>query len=244
MEIVKIANNDLQVKMWNGQRVVTFKDIDRVHERPEGTASRNFRENKEYFILNEDYFVIKPSNIQNDDFRLSGISESEINNRGTYFITEMGYLMISKSLMDPLAWKVQRELVNTYFKFKEATESLQPNGKSLILSDGKFIEAVDTITTCAAIFQNMIDYSTTNYKQQQDLLQTARRRVNNLLGGAHSEEYKEWSRIYFKNLWQDFCKVFECGSYKVMTNLDMQKLIVLQNEMYLLMYRKRGFKHD
>lgn len=28
---IKIGENDLQVKEWNGQRVVTFKDIDRVH---------------------------------------------------------------------------------------------------------------------------------------------------------------------------------------------------------------------
>ena len=28
-EVVKIGNNDLQVKLYKGQRVVTFKDIDR-----------------------------------------------------------------------------------------------------------------------------------------------------------------------------------------------------------------------
>lgn len=44
--MVTINNNDLQVKEWNGQRVVTFADIDRVHERPEGTAHRNFKTNK------------------------------------------------------------------------------------------------------------------------------------------------------------------------------------------------------
>lgn len=28
-EVVKIGNNNLQVKVYKGQRVVTFKDIDR-----------------------------------------------------------------------------------------------------------------------------------------------------------------------------------------------------------------------
>ena len=44
---------------------------------------------------------------------------SEINNHGTTLITESGYLMLVKSFTDDLAWKVQRELVNTYFRVKD-----------------------------------------------------------------------------------------------------------------------------
>lgn len=87
--------------------------------------------------------------------------------------------------------------------------------------DDRITAQENVLTTCAAVFQNMIDYSTINYKQQNDLLQTARKRINVLLGGAHSEEYKEYSRTYFKNLWQDFCKAFECGSYKDLNPLYM-----------------------
>ena len=129
--------------------------------------------------------------------------------------------MVAKSFTDDLAWNVQRQLVNSYFKFREVMETIQPMENGLMLSDVKFTEALDTITSCAAVFKNMIDYSTINYKQQQDLLQTARKRVNTLLGGAHSTEYKEYSRIYFKNLWQDFCKAFDCGSYKDLNPLYM-----------------------
>lgn len=39
-EIIKINNHDVAVKEYKGQRVVTFKDIDTVHERPDGTAKR------------------------------------------------------------------------------------------------------------------------------------------------------------------------------------------------------------
>lgn len=41
-EVVKINNTDLQIKEYKGQRVVTFKDIDECHERPEGTARKRF----------------------------------------------------------------------------------------------------------------------------------------------------------------------------------------------------------
>lgn len=216
--IVEVNGADLQVKMWNGQKVVTFTDIDKVHDRPEGTARKRFNDNKEHLIENEDYFKIRKSDVLMSEKQTLGI---EVPNRGITVLTESGYLLLVKSFTDDLAWKVQRQLVNSYFKFKEITEALQPTETGLQLSEGKFVDALDTLTTCAAVFQSMIDYSTINYKQQQDLLQTARKRVNSLLGGAHSPEYKEYSRIYFKNLWQDFCKVFQCGSYKDLNPLYM-----------------------
>ena len=220
-EVVTINGNDLQVKMWNGQRIVSFKDVDRVHDRAEGTAHRNFKENKKHLIENEDYFVLKPADVLKDEFRPLGFDNEKPANRGTTYLTESGYLLLVKSFTDDLAWNVQRQLVNSYFKFREVMETIQPTENGLMLSDAKFTEALDTITSCAAVFKNMIDYSTINYKQQQDLLQTARKRVNTLLGGAHSPEYKEYSRIYFKNLWQDFCKAFDCGSYKDLNPLYM-----------------------
>jgi hypothetical protein len=115
---ITIGGNSLAPKEFNGQRVITFKDIDLVHQRPDGTAGRNFRQNKEHFIEGEDFYTIKPSNFQTDEIRLSGISANDINNRGTTFITESGYLMLTKSFTDDLSWTVQRELVTTYFNVK------------------------------------------------------------------------------------------------------------------------------
>ncbi len=54
--IITINNYELPVREYNGQRVVTFKDIDAVHQRPEGTARRNFNHNKRRFIEGMDYF--------------------------------------------------------------------------------------------------------------------------------------------------------------------------------------------
>ena len=119
-QIVKINNTDLLVKEFNGQRVVTFKDIDMLHERVDGTADRNFRENKKHFIENEDYFILKKN--QNNEIR--GL---EIPNRGITLLTESGYLMLVKSLQDDLAWKVQRELVNNYFRVKSNFNNQLPS---------------------------------------------------------------------------------------------------------------------
>lgn len=108
---VKINNTDLSVKEFRGQRVVTFKDIDMLHGRVEGTAKRNFNENKKHLVKDVDYFLIKQSNFSKDEIRTL-----EIPNRGITFLTESGYLMLVKSFQDYLAWEVQRELVNKYFR--------------------------------------------------------------------------------------------------------------------------------
>lgn len=48
--------------------------------------------------------------------------------------------------------------------------------------------------------------------QQGKLQRAVKDRVNYLLGGAHSKEYKENSRLYFINLWSGLKERFNCGS--------------------------------
>ena len=116
--IVEINGADLQIKMWNGQRVVTFKDIDTVHNRVDGTAKRNFNENKKHLILDEDYFLVTRKVLSTEIVR-NGETLKGNPNIEVVLLTESGYLLLVKSFTDDLAWKVQRQLVNTYFKFKE-----------------------------------------------------------------------------------------------------------------------------
>lgn len=57
-ELVKIEGTELSIREYNGQRVVTLKDIDRVHGKKSNTAKKSFRKYKKHFILGEDYFEI------------------------------------------------------------------------------------------------------------------------------------------------------------------------------------------
>lgn len=107
-QIVAVGNSEVAVKEFRGQRVVTFKDIDTVHERPEGTARKRFNDNKKRFIEGEDYFV-RNSDEAKTEFGI-------IAPNGLVLMTEQGYLMLAKSLTDDLSWKVQRQLVASYFK--------------------------------------------------------------------------------------------------------------------------------
>ncbi|HAU4873218.1 TPA: phage antirepressor KilAC domain-containing protein [Clostridioides difficile] len=112
--LVLINDKELKIKEFKGERVITFKEIDLIHERAEGTAKRNFTENKKYFIENVDYFEVSTKIVPS--LELYGFSKFAPNG---ILITESGYLMLVKSLTDDLAWTVQRELVNNYFRVKE-----------------------------------------------------------------------------------------------------------------------------
>lgn len=133
-EIIHIGNSDISIKEYKGHRVVTFKDIDLVHERPEGTARKRFADNKKRFIEGQDFFIVTLKSLENakmSEKRTTGIED--VNPRGTTFITEQGYLMLVKSLTDDLAWDVQRQLVNKYFKVENiANEELTPQTRLIL----------------------------------------------------------------------------------------------------------------
>ena len=113
-ELVKIEGTELAIREYNGQRVVTFKDIDEVHQRPKGTARNAFNRNRKYFIKGVDYITLNPEEKGNIDYvRLTYIPQ-----KGITLLTESGYLMIVKTFTDDLSWQVQRQLVNAYFKAK------------------------------------------------------------------------------------------------------------------------------
>ena len=64
LKTVTINQTDITVKEYQGKRVVTLKEVDACHGRPDGTAGRNFRTNKQHFIEGTDYFKICPDEIR------------------------------------------------------------------------------------------------------------------------------------------------------------------------------------
>lgn len=112
-ELIRIGDANIQIKEYQGERVVTFKDIDELHGIKEGTASRNFHNNKKRLEEGKDFFKLSM-----EEMRCVNFTE-RINPQGITLITETGYLMITKSLTDNLSWEVQRKLVDTYFRVKK-----------------------------------------------------------------------------------------------------------------------------
>lgn len=112
--LIHIYGTEIPVVEVQGVRVVTLAMVDRVHQRPNDTAGRNFRENRARFIEGDDYLELTADEIRRQSL---GHVFPPRTAKGIV-LTESGYLMLVKSFTDDLAWKVQRDLVNGYFRQK------------------------------------------------------------------------------------------------------------------------------
>lgn len=201
-EIIKINNHDVTAKEYKGQRVVTFKDIDTVHERPDGTARVAFNSHKDKFISEEDYFVCDTYEAK----ELFGITAPN----GTTLLTEQGYLMLVKPFGDDLAWKVQREIVKGYFrakKLKSAIEELQELQSRAILEVNEKVGEVEN--RIAKLENNM-----TITHEQIIKNRVNARIVNDVLGGYDGSAYNDVhlrSKVYSR-FNKDYCDYFRINA--------------------------------
>lgn len=146
--VINICGTDITVKEWNGKRVVTFKEIDAMHQRPDGTARKRFSDNRIRFINGVDFFKITPS-----EYRTAiGNMDSRQQNSIT-LITETGYLMLVKSFTDDLAWEVQRELVDSYFRVRVDSEddlrdAVSSGVPTLVISTDNVIRCAEIMARC------------------------------------------------------------------------------------------------
>ncbi len=175
-EIIKINNHEVAAKEYSGQRVVTFKDIDMVHERPDGTARKRFNDNKKHFVEGEDYFVRKTDEAKTE---LNIIAPN-----GLVLMTESGYLMLVKSFTDDLAWEVQRKLVKSYFKAADTFENMSTELKAVIVVDQrvtKIEKRVDHLENDIPLYGSEAD----------ELSRKVKKRGVEVLGGKTSNAYSD-----------------------------------------------------
>lgn len=195
-ELIRVGNGSISIKEYKGKRVVTFKDIDTVHERPEGTARKRFSDNRDRFIENTDFFKISPS-----EFRTTiGDMDSRQQNDIT-LISESGYLMLVKSFTDDLAWTVQRQLVDSYFR---AQKPLTPEQMMRIQ-----LEMIDDVSGRVTKLENTMNI---DYGQQRVLEKEVARVVIDSLGGKDSNAYREVSKKVFSECNRDVKDYFHVNS--------------------------------
>lgn len=141
MNQIQIQGTQIQIKEYNGQRVITFKDIDTVHKRPDGTARKRFADNRKRFIESVDFYRVSKEEIQLSEKR----TVENVSNNGITLITESGYLMLVKSFTDDLAWKVQRELVDSYFRVRDCPVI---DSDTQVINTDKLIKCAEIMAGC------------------------------------------------------------------------------------------------
>lgn len=221
-ELIKIQNQQINVKEFNNQRVVTFKDVDMVHERAEGTSRRNFNTNKVRLIKGEDFFVRNSSEAKKE----FGITAPN----GLVLLTESGYLMLVKSFTDDLAWQVQRQLVKSYFRKKSMTtlEQIQ------LLAQGN-VELEKKV--------DAVDKDLQDFKQDMPILgveegkitSAVRRKGVECLGGKDSEAYKDNSirgKVY-ADIYGQLKREFGVDTYKAIKRSQCDEAVKTINSYQL-----------
>ena len=68
---IYIQPQSLTKKEFNGVPVVTFKDVDSLHQRPEGTARKRFYDNQQRFVEGEDYFLVNKTDSLKSEIQTS-----------------------------------------------------------------------------------------------------------------------------------------------------------------------------
>ena len=208
-ELQKIGNHEISVKTYNGKRVVTFKDIDTVHERPEGTARKRFSDNRDRFIEGTDFFKISPSEFRTTIGDMDLRQQNEIT-----LISESGYLMLVKSFTDDLAWTVQRQLVDSYFRMQKRMTPEEMMRVQLGMIDGHE-ERISKLENTMNI----------DYGQQRVLEKEVARVVIESLGGKDSNAYREVSKKVFSECNHDIKDYFHVNSRNNIPRLKFEEAI-------------------
>lgn len=156
-KLVEVNKHQFTEKFLGDTPVVTFQDVDGVHHRPKGTASRNYRKNKKHFVENQDFYTIN----QPDEIRRLGLERPQGGvPMCVIVLTKQGYLMLVKSLNDDHAWDIQRQLVNKYFEKTEPTPVQESEQLSLAMPANQIAELFtnpDNVIAIATQWKNAVE---------------------------------------------------------------------------------------
>ena len=157
-------------------------------------------------------------------FQRSQFATLEIPNRGMTFVNESGlYSLIFGSKLEsarkfkhwvtsevlPSIRKTGQYITTTDNKMETMLEDMGCNMKIVYAQINNMEELLGEQNN---MLTRVVDNMTLTTRQQQRIYKAAKDRINHLLGGAHSKEYKENSKSYFINLWNGLKSQFGCGS--------------------------------
>lgn len=108
----------------------------------------------------------------------------------------------------------QRKAADALHEAFMPTEEAKQELYSSLGLEGEIIDLKGSVNELKSTIERLVDYATINHRESQRLLSIGRNRINQLLGGTKSAQYKRLSRSYFKNMWIQFCEKFEVSTYK------------------------------
>lgn len=118
--------NKLQKLDHNGIKVLTSKQLAECYETETNNLKNNFKNHKNRFIENEDYYKLEKEELKQFKNLVNDIDLVDKHSPILYLWAEQGCLKHAKILDTDKAWQVYNLLIETYFKVKEQS-TLDPS---------------------------------------------------------------------------------------------------------------------
>lgn len=212
-ELITINNTEIEVKEYEGKRVVTVWDIAKVHGREVKRITENFKNNRNNFIEHEDFFSLTPKEFYESKFSFQKFIPNNV--KEIVLFTESGYLLLVKTFTDDLSWDIQRQLVKTYFRFKEAQKTMTLPQQ--LLAQAQCLVDMDSRLT---VVENKVDNEIrVNSGEQLRITKAVKRRVCQRIDLAVDLIGKE--KFMYQAIYRDLKDRFGVASYKDIKRKDL-----------------------
>lgn len=212
-ELITINNTQVEVKEYEGLRVVTVWDIAKVHDREVKRINEIFKNNIDKFILKEDYFFLTPNEFSGSFKTAQNFIPNNV--KEIPLFTESGYLMLVKTFTDDLSWDIQRQLVKTYFRLKE-TQKTMTLPQQLLAQAQCLVEMDNRIT----VVENKVDNEIrVNSGEQLRITKAVKRRVCQRIDLYVDLIGKD--KFMYQAIYRDLKDRFGVASYKDIKRKDL-----------------------
>lgn len=129
-DVIEVLGRQITKVEYKGQRVVTLRQIDEAHERPDGTAGRQFRQHRERFGADVYFFEVPIDEIRR---LLPHVAEGRAGGKPMLLFTERGYGKIVKGWNDDLSWQLHDAMQDAYFYVNTGISIAQTDETSVLL---------------------------------------------------------------------------------------------------------------
>lgn len=162
-----IQGTEILVKEYKGKRVVTFRDIDKIHQRPVGTTRRHFNCGRQRLVSGVDFFKTTPDEFCGAVGYVDGYQRGNIT-----LITVSGYTLIAKQYTADRDSHVMRDMLMGYFSHTEGgskeaeSQIMNINGVDCYEKDGTAYLKLEAVarglgfTTVAASGNEVVRWNT------------------------------------------------------------------------------------
>lgn len=119
-EVVTVLGKDVVKVEYKGLRVVTLKQIDAIHGKPEDAAYKQFARHEQRYVDGTDFITVNASEFRNRFPELIGARGGT----AIKLFTERGYGKIVKGWNDDLAWSLHDAMQDAYFVVREIAKAV------------------------------------------------------------------------------------------------------------------------